>query len=109
MGLRFLKNRTASKIESVGKEIQSLIDVEIKNSNFEIENNSPFNQAGMLDGLHVVNEYNSVGEYGLAFEHVLYMIHETGLKLNKQSSDIINDLAREMNISIDHIENQLIK
>jgi len=97
------------KIESIGKNVQSLIDSEFQKVNNEPEEDSPLNQAGMRDGFEIINEYNSEGEFGLAFEHILYMIHETGIEIDEALSELITELGEKMNISIDHIQKQLRK
>lgn len=97
------------KIERIGKNVQSLIDFEFQKVNDEPEEDSPLNQAGMRDGFEIIKEYNSEGEYALAFEHILYMVHETGIMIDKASSGLIIELGKKMNISIDHIQKQLRK
>lgn len=39
-----------------------------------------FEQVGLLDGQSIVNEYIYQGEWELAIEHVLYMIHESEIQ-----------------------------
>lgn len=109
MGLGIFKNNIAKKIATVGKEAQSLIDLEFQKINYEPESNSPLDQEGMKNGFEIISEYNSVGEFGLAFEHILYMIHETEIVMSKPSSELMVELSKKMNISIDHIQNKLKK
>ncbi len=107
MRLNFLKNETKDKIESIGKNVQSLIDSEFQKVNNKPKEDSPLNQAGMQDGFKIINEYNSEGEFGLAFEHILYMIYETGIEIDEASLELITELGKKMNISIDYIQKQL--
>ena len=86
MGLNLFQNRIVNKIETIGNEVQALINAEFKKVNDKPKVDSPLNQAGMKDGLDIINEYNSVGEYGIAFDHVLYMIHETDISISESSS-----------------------
>ncbi len=109
MKLNFFKNKTADKIDTIGKKVQSQIDSEFQKVNNEPEEDNPLNQAGMRNGFEIINEYNSVGEFGLAFEHILYMINETEIQMDDNSSELIKELGEKMNISIDHIQNQLRK
>lgn len=106
MKLKFFKNSTKNKIETIGKEVQALINIELQNSQ-NLDSQNPLNQVGMANGFEIINEYNSVREYGLAFEHVLYMIDETGIKVDKTSSELIKEMSKEMSISINHILSQL--
>lgn len=109
MKLRLFKNKNINKIEFIGKEIQSLINSEFEKVNNEPDKDSPLNQLGLRNGLEIINEYIIVREFGLAFEHVLYMVYETGIKIDKSSSEIIIELSKKMNIPIDHIQEQLKK
>ena len=43
----------------------------------------PLDQAGLRDGLKIVEEYVSHGELEVAFEHLLYMVREPGLALSE--------------------------
>ena len=109
MKLNFLKNQTADEMEHIGIKVQSLINSEFQKVKNKPEEDSPLNQAGMRNGLEIIKEYNSEREFGLAFEHILYMIHETGIEIDKASSELITGLGEKLNISIDHIQKQLRK
>lgn len=39
--------------------------------------NTTFDQAGILDGREIIRDYVGHNEWGVAFEHLLYMIHES--------------------------------
>ncbi len=54
MSLNFLKNETKDKIESIGKNVQSLIDSEFQKVNNKPKEDSPLNQAGMQDGFKII-------------------------------------------------------
>lgn len=109
MGLKIFNNNIAKKIETVGKEAQSLIDLGFQKINYLPQSNNPLNQEGIKNGFEIINEYNSVGEFGLAFEHILYMVYETEIEMSKSSLKVIMELSKQMNISIDHIQNKFNK
>lgn len=50
----------------------------------EIEG-TEFDQAGLRDGLEIVGDFIRAGEFGVAFEHVLYMVSETHVSLTSSS------------------------
>jgi len=105
----FRKNKTESKITIVGKEVQSLIDIELSKVDLEINTESPLNQLGMKNGFEIISEFNSQREFGLAFEHVLYMIYETELEIDKTISALIIEIGEQINVSTEHIQKQLKK
>lgn len=57
MGLGIIKNNIAKKIATVGKEAQSLIDLEFQKTNYEPQSNSPLNQEGMKNGFEQKDGY----------------------------------------------------
>jgi hypothetical protein len=46
---------------------------------------SALDQNGLADGGDVVREYLSVGEPGLALEHLIYMVHEPALPISTRA------------------------
>jgi hypothetical protein len=42
--------------------------------------NETFEQAGMLDGRKIIQEFIDYNEWGLGLQHLLYMIHESEIK-----------------------------
>ncbi len=62
-----------SKIHKAA-EIAQLLIAELHASD---PNNATFEQVGLLDGQSVVSDFINQGEWELALEHVLYMIHES--------------------------------
>ena len=66
---------------AVASEAQNRIDDALgRMTPSEIEG-SDFDQAGLRDGLKIVGDYLRVGEFGVAFDHVLYMVIETHISL----------------------------
>lgn len=103
------KNKKSDKILIIGKEVQSKVDIELKNLSENPIEGSPLLQLGIKDGFEIINEFNSVGEYGLAFEHILYMIDASDVQLSKKTKDYIYFLSEKMNISIESIQRQMNK
>lgn len=50
------------QIEIVSKEIQSLVDFEFQKVNYKPDSESALDQAGLKNGIYIINEYNAVGE-----------------------------------------------
>ena len=86
----FKRTSLDRRIRAVAAEAQTKLDRLFGETNV-IDEDSALNQLGLRDGLEIVGEYLKHGEYGLAFDHTLYMISEAELCL---SSRALSDLAR---------------
>ena len=51
---------------------------------------------GLLDGKEIIEEYIEHREYGLAFEHLEYMIEEAEIELNVEQLERMNVLKTKM-------------
>ena len=73
------------QIAELSIEVQNLLNA----LHAEQPDNETFDQEGMLNGSQFIQEYLDQGEFGVAIEHLLYMIYE---------SDIIypNELIEEV-------------
>ena len=63
----------------------------------EIEG-TEFDQAGLRDGLKIVGDFLRVGEFGVAFDHVLYMVTETHLSLTSSSVRFLERTAAALGL-----------
>jgi hypothetical protein len=62
---------------------------------------SGLDQAGLRDGLVIIEDFVRHGEAGLAAEHLLYMIVEPGLRLSAIDHESIQTVCRSFGISPD--------
>lgn len=59
---------------------------------------SALDQAGLRDGIAIVEDYLSHGEAGVALEHLLYMINESQLALSAQSRTDVAQVASSLGL-----------
>lgn len=81
-----------SKIVEIARDIQAKLDA-LYRSVGNPEAGSPLDQAGLRDGLNIVEDYVSHGEVGLAVEHLLYMITEPDIGLSQQDIEFLRGLC----------------
>lgn len=60
--------------------------------------NKTFEQEGMLNGSKIVQEYLDEGEYGIAIEHLLYMVYESDVVYPNEVIDQLNKLTLKYKI-----------
>ncbi len=60
---------------------------------------SALDQLGLRDGLEIIRDYLQYGEYGLAFEHLLYMVKELDLVLPRDVYVLIERAGSRMGYS----------
>ncbi|MEM8486321.1 MAG: hypothetical protein AAF564_12285 [Bacteroidota bacterium] len=60
--------------------------------------NETFSQVGLLDGDQIVKEYLDHNEFGIALDHVLYMVHESDICFDPQSVLALHALAEKLKI-----------
>jgi hypothetical protein len=65
---------------------------------------SALDQAGLIDGVSIVEDYLRHGEPGVALEHLIYMIHEPRLPISTGTFHLIAQAARLMHMESDLIE-----
>lgn len=56
--------------------------------------NPTFDQVGILDGRENITEYLEHNEWGVAFEHLLYMIHESGIAFPENELLELHSIAK---------------
>lgn len=61
--------------------------------------NDTFTQVGLLDGSKTVSGYLDHNEFGVALDHVLYMIHESDIRYDADRVRKLHDLADTLNIN----------
>lgn len=60
--------------------------------------NETFQQTGMLDGGLVIDEYLNAGEWGLATQHLLYMVYESEIEFDSSHLKELEQIARQFGI-----------
>ena len=65
------------------------------------EPGSALDQAGLRDGLDIVEEYLRHGELGIAVEHVVYMVVESELELPKSELHALASLCSAHGVEVD--------
>ena len=63
----------------------------------EIEG-TKFDQVGLRDGLKIVEDYLRDGEFGVAFDHLLYMVIETDISLTSSSVLFVEQTAAALGL-----------
>ena len=83
----------ASAIESVctrANEAQELVNILYEQD----PGNATFEQAGILNGREIIQEYLDYNEWGVALEHLLYMIHESEIDFPKNALEELHSIAK---------------
>ena len=92
------RQRIEDLISKVANSVQELIDTDLAKVNREPSPEHPLSQAGLRDGNQIVIDYSNHGEYGLALEHILYMIEEPELSISDGLRGQILQLSDELDI-----------
>lgn len=71
----------ASLIKLITPNIQKLVDAEYAKVNGSPVPGTALDQVNLIGGDNVVYDYLEHGELGVAFDHLSYMIDETGIEL----------------------------
>jgi len=61
-------------------------------------NSDVFEQAGILSGREIVLDYINHGELAVAVEHLLYMVHESGISFPEEKLSSLHKLARNLKV-----------
>ncbi len=67
--------------------------------------NETFGQEGMLNGLSIVNEYLDEDEYGIAIDHLLYMVYESDISYPSEIIEELHTIASKYNIENRYLSN----
>jgi hypothetical protein len=87
----------AELILRAATEAQSLVDRSYAAG--EPEAGSALDQAGLRDGLVIVQDYLRHGEAGLAFEHLAYMVNELTLSLSEACREDMRLAAERLGLT----------
>jgi hypothetical protein len=87
-------------IAQAADEAQRLLNIEFAKWGGHPPAGSALDQAGLRDGREIVVDFLLHGEAGLALEHLVYMIHETGIALSDESRNQIRKAASAMQLKV---------
>jgi hypothetical protein len=71
--------------------------------------NETFSQVGLLDGEETIIDYLSHNEWGIAFEHLLYMIHESDIGFDMGRVERLHRIAEHFRIKNHYTRSNLSK
>ncbi|WP_152612652.1 hypothetical protein [Leisingera sp. ANG-M7] len=86
-------NEVYDLIKLVTPEIQKLVDAKFTEFDGVPPTGSSLDQVNLLGGNRIVYDYLEHGELRVAFEHLEYMIDETGISLDASSRSKIRKIA----------------
>ena len=87
-------NKDKLTISKLAGEIQdSINDLHLKEPD-----NPTFGQEGFINGSNIVKEYIDQGEYGLAVEHLIYMVYESDISYSTEILEELHTLTSKYNI-----------
>jgi hypothetical protein len=85
------------RIRRLAKAVQHNLD-QLYDSSAPPAPESPLNQAGLRDGLQVVDEFLRHNEIGCAFDHLLYMLVEPDLALTQSQFEEMRAIGRQLGL-----------
>lgn len=91
-------DRRAEQLLGVAAEAQALINEAIGTMTASEIDGSAFDQLGLRDGAMIVEEYLRAGDLDLAFEHLLYMVNETGIPVSLTSMQFLTETATALRL-----------
>jgi hypothetical protein len=86
------------RLLAVAAEAQARIDEAIARMTTSEIPGTRFDQAGLRDGLEIVEDYLREGEFGVAFDHLLYMVVETEIALSPAGIRFLEDTAAALGL-----------
>lgn len=101
------KTSIEKSIEIIAQEAQLLVIMEFKKVDYKIDNKSSLNQVGLKNGLEIIKDYISEHEYGLAVDHIIYMVQETEIKLSEKNLKLLKNICQNINLEIPKILNSI--
>jgi len=93
-------NNFKSKILDLTNDIQKLVDAEFAKVNYKPIPGSNLDQLNLLEGSKVIEEYIKYNEFGLAVDHLGYMIGEINIELSTSEYNKWMELINRFNINI---------
>ena len=88
----------ARQLLAVATEAQRRISEEFDRMTVSEIEGTKFDQAGLREGLKIVEDYLSAGEIGVAYDHLRYMIEETEIALSAESVRFLQETAAVLGV-----------
>lgn len=85
----------SSLLLEAAQEVQAKLDALYAQLGVPIPD-SPLDQAGLRDGLEIVEDYVRHGEFGVALEHLVYMICEPEIAISPDSLAKLRSAALQL-------------
>ncbi len=89
-------NDVASLIRQMTPEIPKLVDVEFAKIEGAPVAGNALDQVNLKGGDNIIFEYLDFGELGVAFDHLTYMIDETGIELTKNQRILVAEIRGKL-------------
>jgi hypothetical protein len=83
----------AHQLLAVAAEAQGRISEAIDRMSTSEIAGTRFDQAGLSNGLKIVEDYVRAGELGVAFDHLLYMVAESEIPLSSSGVHFLEETA----------------
>ena len=88
--------KTDRLIRAALPEVTALLDQAFTAVGHAPPAGSALDQAGLLDGAEVVEDWLAHGYPDLALEHLIYMVHEPGLRISPRTYELIATAGKRM-------------
>lgn len=85
-------------VRTAAKEAQQRLDAAFAAKSADEIRGTGFDQAGLKNGLEIVESHLKNGELGVAYEHALYMVVETGIALSDASVLAMEQVAAALGL-----------
>lgn len=90
----------ADLIGSALTEVEQLMATAFENLDGDPKPESPLSQIGLVDGGLIVRDYLAHGEVGLAWDHLVYMIRESRLRISVATDDSLRRAGQVMRMDL---------
>ena len=87
-----------TEYSEIVKQLSHVAQVRINELHGREPSNGTFEQVGLLNGQELVLEFLNNAELALAMEHLLYMVHESGISFPIDDLQTLHSLASDLDI-----------
>lgn len=94
----------AKQISHLAEVVQNKVDKLYKELNSKESIKEIFKQSGLLNGKRIIDEYLEYNEYGIAIDHLLYMISETKIQLKNEELIRLKSLCEHLKIDLSNYD-----
>ncbi len=82
-------------------EVEALIALAFAAVRHSAEPGSALDQQGLRDGASIVSDYLRHGEFGVALEHLIYMVREPSLPISREAFTLIDRAGCALGLASD--------